>query len=102
MKTKNVFLILIVYFILAPLAIWSINLEVPPAVETGLSIFAAPAAFAALPWIPVLQPLGLTEGEWIRLPTLLGWVFVSLFYSFGIAGAHYLIVRSIRMRHDSH
>ena len=80
-----VFAWFLAYFLLVPLALWSINLGLPHALEVAVSVFIAPAAFAAQPFLPLLKTLGLTTGEWIRLPSLMGWIILSLIYAGGIA-----------------
>ena len=84
------------YFLLVPLALWSINLGLPRALEIAVSVFIAPGAFAAQPLIPLLKMLGLTTGEWVRLPSLMGWLILSLGYAGGIAFIYEMLRRFSR------
>lgn len=59
---------------------WLIALNPPSWLETLLSVFAAPGVFALLLWRPLLRPLGLTGGDMINIPTLLGFALLLIFY----------------------
>jgi allophanate hydrolase subunit 1 len=64
--------------------------------EIAVSVFIAPGAFAAQPLIPLLKMLGLTTGEWVRLPSLMGWLILSLGYAGGIAFIYEMLRRFSR------
>lgn len=65
-------LMLLLRFISSPIPEW---------VEKISLVFAAPLIILSIPWTPFLRENGLTEGEWIRLPTPLGFLVVGLIYT---------------------
>lgn len=57
-----------------------LNHNPPRFLEPALSLIAAPLLYIFKPIYPILRPLGMVEGEWMRLPTLGGMVIGSLIY----------------------
>ena len=69
------------YFLFAIGAIRAFALGLPPWLEQGLSAVAAPAVVLLLVWNPLLQPLGLTAGEAVVVPTLVPCLFIIALYA---------------------
>ena len=72
----------LVYGILTVITARTLNSGgVPPALEGVLAIIVAPSLIIFEPLYPIMRPLGLMEGEWLRAPSFLGIIVGSFVYS---------------------
>ena len=81
------------YFCLVPICFWIVNTGVPMWLEHLLLLLAAPGVLLMLPWLPLLQRLGLSQGEWIVGPSLGAYIALSLAYTLAASGLALLICR---------
>jgi hypothetical protein len=85
--------ILVAYFYLGYLLLYSINWGIPAWVEKLVYVITAPMVFSVIPWNSVLAPLGLVEGEFIRFPNLIGFTLITAVYGLSL----YLILTFVKV-----
>ena len=69
------------YFLTAAGLMSLLNRGVSGWLEQIISAFSAPAMIGLLVWNPLLRRLGLTDGEWIRIPSPWAFVVIVAFYA---------------------
>jgi len=73
-----------------------LNKEIPVWVESLIVILALPLQLLFTPWIELLHSIGLTEGEWIKAPTLSGFLLVTAIHAVVLYALLWAIVSIIR------
>ncbi len=69
----------ICYMLASYFLIYILNFDVPSSIETIITAIAIiPLTILALPWLPILETLGLTGGMWIVTPTFIGFILVTV------------------------
>jgi len=50
-------------------------------IESIISMLAKPIFFLVAPWMDLLRSFGLTEGEWVVMPTFTGYLLCIISYA---------------------
>lgn len=77
----RIFISYAIYTATATIGIYSINLGIPIVLEKIFTIFAIPLFLSILPFLPFFNKYHLLNGEWIRLPNVIGLVILVITYS---------------------
>jgi hypothetical protein len=70
------------YCISAYLVLFALNLQLPRVLENVIVWYALPLQAISMPWMGLLQSIGLTEGEWLRAPSFAGVLLLTFGYTF--------------------
>jgi hypothetical protein len=71
----------ITYVVIAGALLRLLNTQLPPSIDIIIQLIIAPMFFIFRPFYPLLNRLGLMEGEWWRLPSLGGMVLSCVVYA---------------------
>lgn len=74
-------IIFVIYGFTAYFSLYLLNSDIPKWIERTVVVLAIPIQLLCLPWIDMLSYLGLTEGEWIKAPSLKGFILLMSFYA---------------------
>lgn len=74
------------YCISAYLALFALNLQLPRVLENAIVWYALPLQAISIPWMGLLQDIGLTEGEWVRAPSPAGVLLITGSYTILLYG----------------
>jgi hypothetical protein len=86
----------VAYSLGAYLSLYLLNRVIPAWAENLIVTIALPLQLLFAPWMEVLRNAGLTEGEWIRAPSLGGFLLVIAVYAlvlYLLIWAIYLYIR---------
>ena len=84
------------YGVAAYCLLYLLNRDTPIVLENAIVMLAFPLQLLVAPWMDLLHGLGLTEGEWVKVPSIGGFVFVILFYALVLYVILWLIVMFLR------
>lgn len=73
--------VFIVYSLCVYALLFTLNLSIPRWLENVITILAIPIFGLIAPWMDLLRNIGLTEGEWIRMPTFTGYLLIIFLYA---------------------
>lgn len=81
-RKVTICIVFAVYCISSYLSIYALNLEIPRVLENAIVLYALPLQAISMPWIGLLQNIGLTEGQWVRAPSFAGVLLLTFGYTF--------------------
>jgi hypothetical protein len=88
--------IFVAYSLGAYASLYLLNRVIPAWAENLIVTIALPLQLLFTPWMELLRNAGLTEGEWIRTPTVGGFLLIIAVYAlalYALIGAFFWYIR---------